>query len=161
MKIEDYNKVMMERERGWSKDAATGCTRDSLPMGVVCTDENQRVQSKGMLWPWDTRLRLQFHLCLIVCCRFILQSAFSWCGRLLYKPCLWIFNDTFWARAKKMIVSACGMLGCWHHVFLSLFCLFISLLHFQIPNQTSVQHYFQCIRTSSDDFDGLSAASKL
>lgn len=62
----------------------------------LCTDENLQVQSKGMLWPWDTRL-CSFTPCLIVCCRFILQSAFSWCGRLCCRNVSVNIQYTFWA----------------------------------------------------------------
>lgn len=73
----------------------------------LCIDENQQVQSKGMLWPWDTRLRLQFHLlfdCLLqISCSKVPMLMWE---TLLYTPNLWIFYNTFWARAKEMIVIA-------------------------------------------------------
>lgn len=101
------------REEGKSKGAATGCTRSWLPGGLYI-DENQQVQSKGMLWPWDTRLRLQFHP-LFDCLLSIYPAKcllLMW-ETLLYSPCLWIFNDAFWATAEEMIFRALWDLVVW------------------------------------------------
>lgn len=118
--MEDYNKEWW-REGGESKDAATGCTRDSLPKGIVYW---WKPASSKQRYAMALRHQAQAAVSPLVWL-FLLPIYPTKCPllmweTLLYTSCLWIFNDAFWARTQEMRVRALWDFWVWTSCFSAL-----------------------------------------